>query len=159
MDASKNNVSLDELANKVFDDRFIDGILAYVHRDSYQFIRIHGDERAHLFTKRLTERAKQIKEQVKQEGEVKLYMEGWGAGAVECKDFNYFFFPYIAEEGDNGEILQSSYKDLRNSLCEPNQRLVMVLIDTGNHLKIDKTYHIDIGYFIGAFERRNSQSR
>lgn len=159
MDKSKNMVSLDEFAEKIFDDRLIDGILAHIHRDGYQFIRVHGDERAFLFTKRLTGRANEIKRQIEQGLEVKLYTEGGPEEIVECRDFDYFFFPYVIEEGDREDILHSSYSDLRKSLCKPNQRLVIVLVDSKNKLKINRTYHVDIGYFINGFERRNLASQ
>jgi hypothetical protein len=159
MDKSKNTVSLDEFAEKIFDDRLIDGILAHIHRDGYQFIRVHGDERAFLFTKRLTERANEIKRRIEQGLEVKLYTEGGPGEIIECSDFDYFFFPYVADEEDREDILRSSYSDLRKSLCKPNQRLVIVLVDSKNKLEINRTYHVDIGYFINGFERRNLASQ
>lgn len=155
MEKQRTQSSLDELASEIFNNEFIDSILFKVYRDSCQFIRLTGDKRAYLFTRRLTERANEIKQRLKSDREVKL--RAVNHETVNVSDFNYLFFPYIAEEGDHESILLDSYPALQKSLCEQNQHLVIVVVDIDNRLQNLKQYHIDIGYFIGGFEKRNSQ--
>jgi len=154
MNGQKTN-SLDELARKIFDNGFIDSILFKIHRDGCQFIRLTGDERAYLFTRRLAERANEIKQRLKNGEEIKL--RAVNQETLKVTEFNYLFFPYIADDTENENVLSNSYSTLQKSLCEQNQRLVIVVVDIDNRLRGLGQCHIDIGYFIGGFERRNSQ--
>jgi len=156
MEQLKNPLSLDGLADEIFNSSFIDSVLAELYKYNCQFLRIFGDKKAYLFTRQLTKRTAEIKKRVQEEKQITL-RDSIGR-EVEIKEFDYFFFPYITEEGDNEEVFHNSYSNLRRSLCDKNQHLVVVLIDIENKLKIRDSYHINIGHFIDKFTQRDQQN-
>lgn len=158
-----------ETAKLVFDDGFINEILSIVYQKKSLFIRMSGKSQAgqkysgQALIIRIMDHVLQIKKDLKDGKKIKLICMDEEKleyrKPVFVDSFDFFFFPYVADDSSNSIEIEKFHTLMSKSLCDDVRSLVVMVVDPEDKFKkLQNCQSIDLSYFLDKerIDRRKS---
>lgn len=148
-----------ETAKKIFDDEFVNDVLSVVYQKKSRFIRMYGKNytgqkySGQVLIRRIMERVLQIKRDLKAGKKIKLVCMDEEKleyrKSVLVDNFDFFFFPYVADDSTNPLEIEKFHTLMSKSLCDDVRSLVVMVVDPENKFKeLRNCQSIDLSYFL-----------
>lgn len=159
-----------ETAKLVFDDGFINEILSIVYQKKSHFIRMSGKSQAgqkysgQALIRRIMDHVLQIKKDLKDGKKIKLLCldeeNPKYRSDTLVDNFDFFFFPYVADDLSNSLEVEKFHALMSRSLCEKARSLVLMVVDPEDKFKeLQNCQSIDLAYFLDKERLEKAKKR